>query len=110
MLPDSVVSLGDQCFHSTSISSLTLSNGLKELPYFCFTYGALTSLTIPENLRVIGPYSFQGQGNLKEVHLPAGLETIASDAFEGTEAAIFAPAGSYATAWAMSRGLALIPE
>lgn len=92
------------CFVRSNITSLYLGEGVKEVPdcYGCANlarvtipssvesiYGAfevcksLTSVTIPDGVRVIGTSAFLGCTSLKSVTLGNGVTEIGMDAFTG---------------------------
>ena len=68
----------------TSLSSIALPNTLKVIGTYAFTgCTALTSLTLPNSLKEIGSAAFWNSG-LTSVVLPESIETIGSSAFQGS--------------------------
>lgn len=61
---------------------IIFSNGVTEISGFNDNY-MLTSLSIPDTVKVIGKDAFKNCYNLKEVILPDGVVEIAEGAFEG---------------------------
>ena len=86
-LPDTITRIGNRCLWDlSSLTSLTLSKGLKEIPCSEFNFHKqsfikgctnLTSLVIPEGVEIIGNHAFSDyQSNLKHITLPSTLKTI----------------------------------
>lgn len=65
---------------------------------------SITSLVVSEGVREIGARAFSGT-SVSAAELPASLEFIADDAFQGLNAlTVTAPEGSYALSWAQAHG------
>ena len=62
-------------------------------------------LTLPTGTAVIESEAFAGLTNVDIIILPAGVISIADDAFKNSEVLIKAPAGSYAYQWALDHGM-----
>lgn len=77
-----------------NISSVTLPSTLVIIGKCSFEFSSnvgcepgedkLTSITIPENVKVIEAYAFRGRSNLTSVNFSEGLVIIGSSAFAGT--------------------------
>ena len=82
--PDAV--LGSGAFADCgSLSQISLANGLKEIPYACFSGSAITSLKLPDTVTDIGYMAFSGSEKLAEIDLPANLQHLGGHAFGGTK-------------------------
>lgn len=74
----------DAFFCATSLQSVTLSEGLKELIGPSFAYCTnLQSVRLPSTLRTIGDNCFYGCVSLQSIELPDGLAQIGEMAFYG---------------------------
>lgn len=86
VLPDSVTTLGGGAFTGNgSLTSVTLSAGLKEIPAGAFNAGSssemkLSTLVIPEGIESIGANAFSGT-HIESLTLPATLTKIGDNAF-----------------------------
>ena len=103
VLPDSLTELQDCAFqHDTSLKELNLPAGLRQLGREVFTYSALTRLTVPEGVTLIGDSAFFACADLMEIHLPASVTLIEPGAFDrcSEKLTIWAPKGSYALQFA----------
>ncbi|MDR2481593.1 MAG: leucine-rich repeat domain-containing protein [Spirochaetaceae bacterium] len=83
ILPDSVVkigkSYGDRAAFSFAweLTSVTLSNRLKEIPVGCFRYcPKLTKINLPANLKAIQAVAFNGCTELVDLIIPASLKGV----------------------------------
>lgn len=68
------------------------------------------ALILPAGLERIDSEALSGLESAEVIRIPGSVTVIAADALADTEAAVFAPAGSYAARWAAQHGLALIEE
>ncbi len=66
------------------IESVILSSGVTRIGNYAFSECALTSISIPDSVTVIGNSSFRGCQGLTEITLPANLTTIYNYAFYGS--------------------------
>ena len=91
IIPDGVTSLGNRCFGYASLTEITLPDSVTSLGVSCFyqnykyTDKGLTKITIPDGVTSIPDSCFSGNGKLREVTLPAGLKSIDGAAFRACE-------------------------
>ena len=92
------------CCACACAEQLVLPHSVTEIAEEAFAGDtSLEEAVLPENLRFIGPRAFAGS-SLKTVNLPASLEYIAEDAFEGTSDVIFiTEKDTYAWQWIADR-------
>jgi uncharacterized repeat protein (TIGR02543 family) len=69
---------------SHSLTQVTLSNKLTEIPARTFQETGLTSISIPSGVTTIGSLAFANT-DLTSVSIPANVSTIASDAFSDNQ-------------------------
>lgn len=63
-------------------TSITIPNGVTEIPYDAFRYcHSLTNITIPNSVMSIGGHVFSGCGELKSVTIPDSVKAIGDYAF-----------------------------
>lgn len=105
-----VTSLGDDCFGSSDITKITLSEGLKSIGKRVFSYcGKIRKIAIPASVGALGDNAFaycdnlfevsfaensqieafpsglfKGDSQLYEAVFPVGIKTIGSEAYSGT--------------------------
>ena len=78
-LPDSVEHIGNHAFAGSSISEIKIPEGVSFFDYGAFQYcRKLRSITIPDNVTVLGSYIFEFCSNLEEIILPDGINKIPS--------------------------------
>ena len=79
-----VESIGRDAFEScSSLSDVKLNNGLKEIGPWAFVYcTSLEKIEFPDSLKIIDRNAF-GECGLKEITIPATLEVLERDVFEG---------------------------
>ena len=64
------------------IKSIVINPGITEVARGAFCdMEYVENISLPNTLRLIGPYAFDGLVNLKNINLPNGLQTIEVDAF-----------------------------
>ncbi len=59
-------------------------------------------LTLPASLTAIESQAFADLTNVDAIRIPASVESIADDAFSGSDIVILTPVGSYAETWAQN--------
>ena len=84
-LPASLATLGYEAFDGcySLADSLTLPDGLKEVPGYAFSYCGMESLDTGEGVTAIGTSAFDGCYSMASVTFGDRLETIDSWAFRG---------------------------
>lgn len=87
IMPDSVTSIGELAFYnSKSLSEITLSKNLKEIPdYIFYNCSSLSEVEIPASVKKIGTSILSGCESLEKVTIKSPeLTSISSSAFSGT--------------------------
>ncbi len=94
VLPNTLTKMGEHCFSfNKKLSDVTIGTALTTIPYGTFDEcSALKSIEIPENITVIGKYSFSGTG-LTSIHIPDKVTKI-DNAFVRCESLVSAYVGS----------------
>lgn len=83
-IPPSLTTLPVNAFAGLPIQSVTLPEGLTEIPYGMFqNCGSLRSIHIPSTVTVIGDSAFSNCRLLREINFPDGLVSIGDSAFKG---------------------------
>lgn len=83
-IPPSLTTLPVNAFAGLPIQSVTLPEGLTEIPYGMFqNCGSLRSIHIPSTVTVIGDSAFSNCRLLREINFPDGLVSIGGSAFKG---------------------------
>jgi len=134
-LPDSITYIGEMAFDVSSIEELYIPIGLSEIKAGAFANGNFSTVTIPENIKIIGRQSFGANDELKTVYIEDGVETIEDQAFSDCDnleelhipasvtniddgqivdstdiLTIYAPAGSAAEEYAHSHDINFVEE
>lgn len=74
--------IGAQAFASSKVTSVSIPQGVKIIRRFAFlNAGSLKSITVPEGVTEIGERAFANCSSLTTVSLPASIESIGSEAF-----------------------------
>ncbi|MFA5045960.1 MAG: leucine-rich repeat protein, partial [Paludibacter sp.] len=83
IMPQTVTSVGEYAFGSTSLSSVIFSKSLKSIGIYAFSVCTdLNSISLPDSLVTIGEYAFNGCTNLSgTLQLPSSLKAIRALAF-----------------------------
>lgn len=92
LLPDTLVSIGAQCFQSTPLSSVNIPVNLKTIGSSAFqSCTSLITVTINSNvLETIGSLAFHGCGNINSnFNLPVTIKSIGNNAFWQCYNAVF---------------------
>lgn len=97
------------CAAAQATAGLNLPKSLEVIDAEAFLdTAAAERLVVSEGTREIRSRAFAHSG-LREVYLPASVETIADDAFEGCEnLTVYAPKGSYAHQWLIFSNMAYV--
>lgn len=79
----SVTKVGEYVFCRSSITSLTIQNGVETIADYAFLYcSQLSSLSLPTSIRTIGNYAFFNCNSLQELVIPEGVTSIGWAAFQ----------------------------
>lgn len=74
--------MGRSVFQGSGLKSITLPEGLVDLPWICFTdCPNLENVKLPTTLKTIGSSAFSRCPMLRSITLPAGLQEIMMNAF-----------------------------
>ena len=85
IIPSSVTTIGEYAFSEcSSLSSLTLTEGLTTIGNYAFYNTGLTSVTIPSSVTTFGKYAFSDCSSLSSLTLTEGLTSIGNYAFNKT--------------------------
>ncbi len=97
-----VTSIGARAFEGSSVTSVTIPDGVAKIGQMAFSDCALlTSVTLPSTLTSIGDCAFDGCAKLKSITIPSSVVSIGDDAFDGCdELVIRCSEGSYAQTYA----------
>ena len=86
-IPNTVVTIEENAFAESTISSVTIPNSVKTIGNWAFSGCVnLRTVTLPASVTEIGEGVFGGCTNLTSVRIPASVKTIQKWAFEGCEA------------------------
>ncbi len=84
VLPDSLTTLGAGAFRNcTKLTKVQFGTGLKEIGEGAFRTAGLESVTIPDNVEIIGGYAFATNENLASVTIGNNVKSIGAYAFYG---------------------------
>ena len=102
VIPDSVISIGEEAFLRTNLSTITLSNNLVSISNKVFySIGTLKNITIPGSITQIDANALNGCSNLVSVTVSASSPPILGNgyAFSGTSQnlVIYVPSESVET-------------
>ena len=76
-IPDSVVKLDGGAFERcTALKTLRIPKNVKEIAKHCFDGSGIVSLTLPENLEIIGESAFIHCAALESITIPNKVKTI----------------------------------
>lgn len=101
-VPVDVNTIGDGAFaHSTKLTSVTILEGVTDIPENAFTYcTSLAEVKLPNTLKTIGKWGFEACA-FTSIDIPASVTSIDANAFDSTPLKnINGVAGSYAETFA----------
>jgi hypothetical protein len=99
-VPEGVLTIGNNAFVFSNLTSVTLPEGLKNIGEFAFSFSNLTSVTLSEGLESIDIYAFSYCDNLTSVNIPASVTSIELDAFIASDKLTLSVVrDSYAEVW-----------
>lgn len=83
IVPNSVVSFGDEAFDNCNMTSINIPEGVTKIGYSVF-WGCtkLTSVTIPNSVKVIGEAAFWNCKSMTSLTIPVGVADIGWCAFQ----------------------------
>lgn len=83
LLPDSLITIGNNAFQKTSITSLTIPNNVLSIGSEAFYQTKIDTLDLGTSLQTIGNGSFDGIGpNRVDITIPNSVTTLGSGAFQ----------------------------
>ena len=83
-MPESLISIGNSCFYNcSSLSSITIPNGVTKIGNSAFRDCISINLKIPSSLINIGELCFYGCSRLSTITIPEGVKEICYGTFEG---------------------------
>ena len=102
-----VTSIGNAAFLGCALQSVSIPPNVREIGVYAFAYcDSLTEVAIAEGTESIGYAAFRDCPNLRTATLPASVNDIGGDSFDGAspEFTITAPEGTYAYEYAAEEG------
>ena len=91
-----VIGIGIDAFRSNALTSVTIPDGIRTIGPQAFIYNNLTSVTIPGSVTSIGDHAFR-QSGLRSVTLSDGVTTIGAAAFSENDLSSVTIPGSVTT-------------
>ncbi|MDE6618083.1 MAG: leucine-rich repeat protein [Clostridiales bacterium] len=83
---DEVQNIGSTLSSSRDIRTVTIGNGIKEIPALTFSScAALRNVTIGSGVQSIGMSAFQNCASLQSITIPSSVQSIGSGAFMGCQ-------------------------
>ena len=112
-IPASVTSIGADvvskdsphisCVYGSYAYRYAVDNGYEILKLYA--PASANVLTLPDDLQTIESQAFANLPDVEAVRIPAGVTSIADDAFSGTDIIVIAADGTYAAQWAEAHGI-----
>ena len=65
------------------VKDMVIPDGATKIPAYAFSCNSLESITIPEGVKSIGDYAFNGCSSLTDITIPDSVKSIGSSAFYG---------------------------
>ena len=82
ILPDSIITIGGNAFHSNALTSIDIPDSVTSLGANAFNGNKLTTINFGTGLTIIGAAAFTNN-NLTEITLPSNISQINDGAFSG---------------------------
>ena len=83
VIPDGVVKIGSFAFEDSGLEKITFPAGLEVIEDNAFRKTNLRRVVLPEGLKEIGFKAFSRISDLRQVHIPASVQTIWHGCFQG---------------------------
>ena len=81
-LPGNTVKMGHSCFASSGIEQITIPSSIDTIPKYCFEgCTALSHVVMPQQLAFIDQGAFRETPQLREIDIPASVQSIGRNAF-----------------------------
>ena len=94
VVPDGVITLGENAFNSSSVTSVVLPNSLKTIVFRAFRGASnLTSLTLPNSITTVGDQVWHSSG-LTDIVFPSSVTSVGTHTFYSSNNLISATLGS----------------
>ena len=94
VVPDGVITLGENAFNSSSVTSVMLPNSLKTIVFRAFRGASnLTSLTLPNSIKTVGDQVWHSSG-LTDIVFPSSVTSVGTHTFYSSNNLISATLGS----------------
>ena len=83
-IPEGVVSIGDNAFENSTITTVNIPSSLKRIGMRAFSYCSnLKTIQLPSELESIGSRAFSHCGALTSIVIPNSVNNIGDNAFDG---------------------------
>ena len=88
IIPEGVVSIDNEAFKNSSISTIRLPSSLKVIENKAFRNSSLTQISIPDSVESIGDEAFYSNDLLETLNLGSNVKSIGAYAFAVTKIVI----------------------
>ena len=78
-----VIGIGEYALASTNVKYVTMPNSIISLGSYAFSWCGLREIILSENLETIGAYAFEHNATIHRLELPATINSIGANAFQG---------------------------
>lgn len=76
-----VTAIGENAFKSSSLTNISIPNGVTSIGNYAFNSSSLKSIDIPESVTSIGDYAFYNCTSLNSVNIPSKVASLGSYVF-----------------------------
>lgn len=83
VLPQSLKSIGKECFQGLNVEAFELPDGITKIQEGTFSESLIRTITIPETVTTIGEQAFLDCTNLEKIDIPDTVTEIGKQAFSG---------------------------